>query len=215
MKKYVYIISCFLLSAFSAFAEDIKIINTLQDMETVILPVDTAALNIASEKISDTDIAKNAFLAALASKNQMVIGELYKICDGELGINFVECGSFITEYVNILTNRTNCTKANKMEFIYNWWDLDKCYGIVDKNIKQAALNNKGRGSADEFTYEQCKQAVEAAEKCQIYLTYYYKDKLLDPDITKKEQKKYKCMLEKLETGNIEFPTTKMEESCKS
>ncbi|MBO7644681.1 MAG: hypothetical protein J6S57_00030 [Alphaproteobacteria bacterium] len=210
MKWYVYIIFCFLVLVMPAFADNVTTINTTSDINTVELPVDSAALNFAIEKMSDADAVKNVMYVNILSQKRLTTGKLVELCCDVA--DATECALFVKEYVNILTDRSNCTKANNYK-IYDLYNKDEDRKIKVSTIQEcysrATVNDYVPGSI----VDQCKQWIDAAEKCQIYLIYYYKDKLLNTDISKRDQKKYKCILDKLESGNMTVPTSEMEKEC--
>ncbi|MBR3510673.1 MAG: hypothetical protein IKN73_01270 [Alphaproteobacteria bacterium] len=220
MKKLIVFFFMIFVMNSIAFAEDITVINTNKDIEEKTLPVSEAALNIAIEKI--TDRYKDMLLANIASESRITVGKMIYICNGGIAIPLDECSSFVREYLNILTNRTNCFKANNFEKVIGKYAGDAgivhsfsdCFGLAEVGWYEKDGTQTGRTVAKDSSAGQCKQWIEAAEKCQIYLNYYYQDKLLDPDITKKEKKQYKCILDKLEKGEFEVPTSKMENDCK-
>ena len=116
-------------------------------------------------------------------------------------------------------------KANKFQVSWNGrsYSLEECFAKYDGNVYRNADGtidldprhpDDGKYGGASLT-GQCKQWVDAAEQCQSYLIGYYKDKLEDSNISESNKQYYKCLLEKVQTGNIDFPISNMEASCKS
>ena len=140
-------------------------------------------------------------------------------CYKEIVKNAKVCNNFINTYNNFLNHANFCLKANNITEA-KWHN--QTYSFQDCQLKtdtsyRSQLTNKITDPSDEYKSDsltgQCKQWVEAAEQCQNYLIGYYSDKVNDTSISKSDKNKYSCMLEKVQTGKMDFPISKMEEAC--
>ena len=198
---------------------------------------DTAALDTAMNEItrvgSDSpyktveeagDALYDAFYAA--KKNNTVDSDLVMDkCFNEIIKSGRICNNFINAYDKYLNKANYCLKANREKIIKDYnlpgeanqqeYNFQECLSAAS-----AAHNyNKDKGYVEK-TYTgtsyigKCVDWVKAAEQCQTYLISYYKDKLDNSGISESDKKYYECLLEKVQTGNMDFPMSKMEQSCK-
>lgn len=200
---------------------------------------DTAALNEAMNEItrigSDSpyktvedagDALFDAFYAA--KKGDTVDSDtVMDKCFNEIIKSGRICNNFINTYATFLNKANYCLKANK-ENITQTYGLEGRENRKGYNFRECTSVISGAHKHDEETgkdYEinydgqsylgKCVDWVKAAEQCQSYLIGYYKDKLDDSKLSKTDKKYYECLLEKVQTGNMDFPLSKMEEACKS
>ena len=199
---------------------------------------DTAALDTAMNKItrvgSDSpyktveeagDALYDAFYAA--KKNNTVDSDLVMDkCFNEIIKSGRICNNFINAYDKYLNKANYCLKANKENITKTYdtpgrenqieYSFQECTSVVSGAHK----HNGDTGQDYDINYAgesylgKCVDWVKAAEQCQTYLISYYKDKLDDSKLSKSDKKYYECLLEKVQTGNIDFPMSKMEQSCK-
>ena len=199
---------------------------------------DTVALDTAMNEItrvgSDSpyktaaeagDALYDAFYAA--KKGNTVDSDLVMDkCFNEIVKSGRICNNFINTYATFLDKATYCLKANKTNItpsegvpgIINTKELSfqECTSIVSEE----KYHNED-GTLSNYSYSggsylgKCIDWVNDAEQCQSYLIGYYKDKLDDSKLSKNDKKYYECLLEKVQTGNMDFPLSKMEANCKS
>lgn len=201
-----------------------------------LLPFDTVALDEAIGQIttlgSDSpyktveeagEALYNAFYDNL-SGDKIDSFAITQKCYKEIVKNAKVCNNFINTYNDFLNHANFCLKANNFNQVVSAYDYNEnkkaysfseCYGIADISYHDNENNTiVERNFAADSATGQCKQWIEAAEQCQNYLIGYYSDKLNDTSISKSDKKKYSCMLEKVQTGKMDFPISKMEEACK-
>ena len=197
-----------------------------------LLPFDTVALDEAIGQIttlgSDSpyqtveeagEALYNAFYDNL-SGDKIDSFAITQKCYKEIVKNAKVCNNFINTYNNYLNHANFCLKANNItEAKWNnqTYSFQDCQLKTDTSYRSKSTNKITEPDAEyksDSLTGQCKQWVEAAEQCQNYLIGYYNDKLNDTSISKSDKKKYSCMLEKVQTGKMDFPISKMEESCK-
>lgn len=197
-----------------------------------LLPFDTVALDEAIGQIttlgSDSpyqtveeagEALYNAFYDNL-SGDKIDSFAITQKCYKEIVKNAKVCNNFINTYNDFLNHANFCLKANNIteaKWHNQTYSFQDCQLKTDSSYR-SQLTNEITDPSDEYKSDsltgQCKQWVEAAEQCQNYLIGYYSDKLNDTSISKSDKKKYSCMLEKVQTGKMDFPISKMEEACK-
>lgn len=197
-----------------------------------LLPFDTVALDEAIGQIttlgSDSpyqtveeagEALYNAFYDNL-SGDKIDSFAITQKCYKEIVKNAKVCNNFINTYNNYLNHANFCLKANNIteaKWHNQTYSFQDCQLKTDSSYR-SQLTNEITDPSDEYKSDsltgQCKQWVEAAEQCQNYLIGYYSDKVNDTSISKSDKKKYSCMLEKVQTGKMDFPISKMEKNCK-
>lgn len=176
-------------------------------------PVDTVALEEAlkeitrvgdstdSEKIEDAQADLYMYFMENSNK-QLSVEDIINQCVKVVQHNR-SCMKFLQTYSHYLDHANFCLKANNFE-------------LPNLNFKQCgAYVNAAQGFSEEDTktneWGNCKRWYDVAEKCLIYLQNYYTQKLSN---SKSDKKYYECLLNKIQTGNVDFPISKMEAECK-
>lgn len=222
INKILFIFSCLFVSVCNA--------ETFITFDSVAL--DTAMNEItrvgSDSPYKTVEEAGEAFYDAFyaAKKNNTVdIDKVADKCANEIIKSGRICNNFLVSYNTHLDKANYCLKANKFQVSWNRrsYSFEECFAKYDGNVYRNANGtidldprNPDDGKYDGASLTgQCKQWVDAAEQCQSYLIGYYKDKLDGSKLSKNDKKYYECLLEKVQTGNMDFPLSKMEQSCKS
>lgn len=202
-----------------------------------LLPFDTVALDEAIGQIttlgSDSpyktveeagEALYNAFYDNL-SGDKIDSFAITQKCYKEIVKNAKVCNNFINTYNDFLNHANFCLKANK-ETIVPSEDLpgtinrkalsfQECTSVISEQYQHTKDGTVKRINFSGDSYlGKCVDWVNDAEQCQNYLIGYYNDKVNDKSTSKSDKKKYSCMLEKVQTGKMDFPISKMEEACK-
>ena len=199
---------------------------------------DTVALDTAMNEItrvgSDSpyktaaeagDALYDAFYAA--KKGNTVDSDLVMDkCFNEIVKSGRICNNFINTYATFLDKANYCLKANKEKTTaskdmygennqkeYSFQECLSTIAATKLHAKDGTI--KERAYTGDSYIGKCVDWVNNVEQCQSYLIGYYKDKLDDSKLSKNDKKYYECLLEKVQTGNMDFPLSKMEANCKS
>lgn len=155
-----------------------------------------------------TENAVNAFYNAierLADDDSIDMDEVMDKCD-EIIKSTRTCTKVINTYSTYLDHIAYCKLANKFkagDFTFN-----ECRKyVMDNDISYKKRDSSGK------IYDKCRSWIESAQKCRFYLIEYYVDKSSE-EIGESDKKYYDCLLYKLQEGDLDFPLSKMEKSCK-
>ena len=128
------------------------------------------------------------------------------------------CNNFITRYNSNLNHANFCISANnrgeKVTYLSHSATFEECQRMRDINGYENGKITRGERYEGDSIAGQCKDWIKAVEMCSKYLGGYYTQKLSETGLSNEDKKKYECLLEKVETGNITVPLSKMENSCK-
>ena len=191
MIKKLWLFICFCLCITSVYAKDVN------------YPVDTIALEEALKEIHDATMQADIYLYVMTKQTSGISAqELAEECVAIVRDN-VSCMNFLKTYNSYLDHANFCIRANN-------------FGSQNLTYKQCgAYVNAAQGYSQEDTnsneWGNCKRWYDVAEKCLNYLQNYYKQKL---STSKSDKKYYECLLDKIQTGNIDFPMSNMEKECK-
>ena len=117
------------------------------------------------------------------------------------------CIAFINTYRKYLDHANYCKQANK--FKAGNFTFEDCNKYVTKDdTSYASRDSSGK------IYRKCQQWLETGIRCNFYLISYYTDKLDNSGLSASNKKYYECLLNKVENGDMNFPISKMEKSCK-
>ena len=178
-------------------------------------PVDTVALEEALKEITrvgnstDTEIIENAqadlYIFFMKNSDQQIpVGDIVGQCV-KIVQNNSSCMKFLQTYGKYLDHANFCLKANNFELPNLTFKQCGPYVNAAQSYSESETNTENWGN--------CKRWYDTAETCSIYLQNYYKQKLSYSGSTS-DRKYYECLLGKLQTGNMDFPISKMEEACK-
>ena len=199
---------------------------------------DSVALDTAMNEITrvgsdspykSVEEAGDAFYDAFyaAKKNNTVdIDKVADKCANEIIKSGRVCNNFLVSYNTHLNKANYCLKANKEKITptdsasgrenKKEYTFQECTSVVSA---EKFHHNDGTTSYQGYHGDsylgKCVDWVNDAKQCQSYLIGYYKDKLDNSKLSKSDKKYYECLLEKVQTGNMDFPLSKMEQSCKS
>lgn len=191
-------------------------------------PVDTVALDEALKQIvrvdgkTDSDLVENAqadlymyFMENIGSE-RVYVQDIVNMCKNIVKDNS-SCMNFIKIYNSYLDHANFCFKANQisedesLDPINTGLSTSDCYRLKQGDVAWVGDRVEGLRK-EQYTTESisnlCKEFVDAAEKCQMYLMQYYPRKLEEKGLSKKEKKYYQCLLDKAKTGSILFPLYK-------
>ncbi len=198
-------------------------------------PVDTVALEEALKEITrvgnstDTEIIENAqadlYIFFMKNSDQQIpVGDIVGQCV-KIVQNNSSCMKFLQTYGKYLDHANFCLKANIDRIMPSEGtpglentkklSFQECVSLSSErkyHEKDGTTSNLAYGGNSALG--KCTDWVDAAEKCQSYLTNYYLQKLSGSNISKSDKKYYECLLKKVQTGNMDFPLSKMEEACK-
>ncbi len=213
--KNIVLFVCFCICINTVYAKDAK------------YPVDTVALQEALEMISaDKYDAKSRFYLYFITykADDIPVNKIVDKCLEFIKDNY-ECRKFIETYTSSLDHANFCLKANKEKITPNYnlpgkenqmeYTFQECTSIASGD-KDRLPNGSERytGYTGDSYLGKCVDWLKAAEKCQRYLIGYYQDKLNKSKLSKPDKKYYECLLDKVKTGNMDFPISKMEADCK-
>ena len=195
--------------------------------EDKMYPIDTVALaeglnsitKFVSEYEHDTlDTVKAEFAlffySQLGHKDALSVGQIISRCVENIG-DESSCYKFIQTYTKYLNHANFCLRANNTKgpvFNGHTYSFEECYNKVDRTDYENGVTTPHNYYAGSLV-DECTRWVRAAENCQTYLIDFYSQKLESKDLSNKDKKKYECLLEKMQTGNITIPTSKMEKEC--
>ena len=222
MIKKIGFFICFCLCITSVYAKDIK------------YPVDTIALEEALTKIQNTrkgqeqdnihkpigfadrciEEARSELLEWFMSnkKKAISVNDIVAKCDEIVG-DASSCIDFLNTYSLYLDHANFCIRANSFK-LQNFlkvsgyetteFTFHDCVGKTVYNAHYGSTSIIG----------ECKSWLGYAQQCSVYLKKYYSQKLSSSKISDSDKKYYECLLDKIQTGNIDFPMSNMEKECK-
>lgn len=173
-------------------------------------PVDTIALEEALKEIpsSKEDAKAELYLYFITNQNRDIpVSEIANKCIETIRDN-VSCMNFIKTYNSYLDHANFCFKANNYGSDAFRLTFKQCasYANASYGYSTSEINS------NEWGY--CRRWFEMAENCSKYLEKYYTQKLSNSKLSASDKKYYECLLNKIQTGNMDIPTSKMENDCK-
>ena len=146
----------------------------------------------------------DAFIYEVKFEEDVSVSSIMNICKDIIKDSKV-CVKFINTYNKYLDHANYCLQANK--FKAKDFTFKECYDyIINNNTLYVSRDSSGK------TKLLCKQWIESAAKCRFYLFGYYYDK--KSNANSYDAQYYDCVLNKLQNNDMEFPISKMENSCK-
>ena len=220
MIKQIGIFICCYFCVTFVYAKDIR------------YPVDTIALEEALTKIQDTRKGQDSVdkpigfsdrcIAEAQSdlllwfmsnkKNTISARDILTKCDEVVG-HAKSCIDFLNTYNTYLDHANFCVRANSFK-LQNYLKIP---GYENKEFTFRDCVSKtvySENYASTSVVGECNRWTGYAQKCSVYLEKYYTQKLSNSKISESDKKYYECLLNKIQTGDIDFPMSKMEESCK-
>ena len=198
------------------------------------LPVDTVVLEAALEKIDrvgsgesetrDTNIVEEAKadLAMYFLENadkELSVSQIAVKCK-EFVKNSKACTNFITAYNRNLDHANFCFSANSRGGTIQGSNgeiltFEECqnYKNVDWYSGDAMTTKSKEVYAGSSAVGICKDWIDAATKCVEYLRIYYIQKSSESGLSEKDKKIYQCLSDKVNTGQMKFPTSITEKEC--
>ena len=220
INKFLFIFSCLFVSV--CHAEKFITFDSVA-LDTAMNEITHVGSDSPYKTVEEAgDAFYDAFYAA-KKNNTVDIDKVADKCANEIIKSGRICNNFLISYNTHLNKANYCLKANNFTKVVGRYGGDTgkehsfqdCYQLLDAKWHEKDGTTKNFSYAGDSSRGQCKQWIEAAEQCQSYLIGYYKDKLDDSKLSKNDKKYYECLLEKVQTGNMDFPLSKMEANCKS
>ena len=216
-KICVFICCCFCVTF--TYAKDAK------------YPIDTIALEEALTKIQATSKSFNPnlnigddekFIAEAQSdllvwfmsnkKKTVSAKDILTKCSEIVG-HAESCMDFLNTYNMYLDHANFCMRANSFKLqnflhVEGYEDREFTFrDCVSKTVKSSFYTSNS-------VIGECNKWTGYAQKCSIYLEKYYTQKLSNSKISETDKNYYGCLLDKVQTGEINFPISEMEEDCK-
>ena len=198
-----------------------------------LLPVDTIALDEALKQIvrvngkTDNDLIENAqadlymYFMENTNSEYLYVLDVVNMCKNIVKDN-LSCMNFIKTYNSYIDHANFCLKANTiseddaLDPINTGIGAKDCYRLKQGDVAWTGDYVEGI-QKEQYTTESisslCREFVDAAEKCQIYLIQYYACQLESKELSKKEKKYYQCLLDKAKSGTLYFPIDNMKREC--
>jgi hypothetical protein len=147
------------------------------------------------------------------------------------GAHLVECTNFVKKYFTYTGgDANNCTMASGQagEVYAKRLDIGGMNSDVSFKTTLSACETYGHCSSygpggctedhslmgESGIYEVCRRFLENVKKCTRHLESYYAKELSKTDLDAKKKKQYSCILNLVQTGQLELPMNLMEKKCK-
>lgn len=219
MIKKIGFLLCLFFCATSSYAADSYPVDTVA-LDEALKEISRVGDSTDPEKIEDAQADLYMYFINNSSKQlppENIINQCVKIVRHNRS-----CMKFLQTYSHYLNHANFCLKANnftnavwfekKYSFKDCYREYDTSWHNYDGTVNEE-LSSTRHYDADSIV-GQCRTWIDSAEKCQNYLIGYYSERLANSKLSKSDKKYYECLLDKTRTGNMDFPLSKMEETCK-
>ena len=223
MKKILFgLFSVFICNVALA---DAKVVNDITDKTKIYWEaVDAAVTAFSSE---ETRAIMYAFFVEREGQ-ELSAKDILGYCR-TVEKNLVQCVDFVKKYVNYTGgDATDCTMASSI--------IGKDFSVDGYRINATTFSNamtscvqaegghtglSGTGTVvDRYEFSSdsqfgtCFRFINNVKKCTRHLESYYTKELLKTDLDAKKRKQYSCILNLVQTGQLELPMNLMEKKCK-
>ncbi len=220
---------CFVLVCHFANA-DVMFVNDI-DAE---MQINLDALDYAETKLSNKKASAGMmsyFMGVWVEGGALSVKDITKHC---LTIdNAMACKDFVVAYVNYIGgNADDCSAASShigADHVFGAHGHD--YKEYFKTFKEARSYCETNGHDTDLVnangevthsksytldsiYAVCKRFLENVKKCHSYLEVYYTKELESKKIKRQQREQYECILNLINTGQMDLPQSLMEEACK-
>ncbi|MBR3510550.1 MAG: hypothetical protein IKN73_00620 [Alphaproteobacteria bacterium] len=201
-KIFVLILFCFCINV--GYAQRLVTFDSVA-METALGKIKKIGSGSPYKTLEDAQDAFSSAFENLANYDDTIdIDKVMDKCE-EIIKNTRTCAAFINEYNKYLDHGNYCKRSDK--FKAGNFSFNECREyVMDNDISYSKRDTSGK------IYKQCVSWIESAQKCRFYLIEYYVEKLSNSD--ESDKKYYECILDKLQEGDMDFPISRMEKSCK-
>ncbi len=226
MKKVLFgLVSIFLCNVALA---DAKVVNDITDKTKIYWEAVDAAVTVFNSE--ETRAIMYAFFVEREGK-ELSAKDILGYCR-TMEKDLVQCANFVKKYVNYTGgDASNCTVVSNLMNTTMQTEtgnvtvgdlkdlLGACHSwsaggndVTYKDGVKIAEDSRNIGGAS--WADACIRAIEHLKKCTRHLESYYTKELLKTDLDAKKQKQYSCMLNLVQTGQLELPMNLMEKRCK-
>lgn len=145
------------------------------------------------------------------------------------GAHLIECTNFVKKYFTYTGDgASDCTVASGIigqDFAADGSKIDATtFNEVLRSCAQAEdgftrMSGKGQevesyGFNSDSKFGTCFRFMNHVKKCTRHLESYYAKELSKTDLDSKKKKQYSCILNLVQTGQLELPVNLMEKKCK-
>lgn len=223
MKKILFgLFSVFICSVALA---DAKVVNDITDKTKIYWEAVEAAVSAFDSE--ETRAIMYAFFIDNEGK-ELSAKDILTYCR-QMEKDVVKCANFVKNYVSYIGgDASDCTMASSIigkDFSVKGYRINATtFSNAMTSCAQAEGGNtslSGTGTVVEnYGFDSdsqlgtCFRFINNVKKCIRHLESYYTKELLKTDLDAKKKKQYSCILNLVQTGQLELPVNLMEKKCK-